>query len=135
MANISSFRDLRVWQQGVDLVEQVYRISQTFPKYEIYGLSSQMRRAAVSIPANIAEGHIRKQTKAFLNHLSIALGSLAELQTELEIALRLGYVTSQEAGVLDQQGSRPGPTATLTSERFTQSWIADAKSQIPNPKS
>jgi len=105
MASISSFRDLRVWQQGVDLVEQVYRISQSFPKHEIYGLSSQMRRAAVSVPANFAEGHIRKHTKAFPNHLSIALGSLAELQTELEIAVRLGYVSAEQASALDQQGS------------------------------
>jgi four helix bundle protein len=105
MTSISSFRDLRVWQQGVDLVGQVYRISQSFPKHEIYGLSSQMRRAAVSVPANVAEGHIRKHTKAFLNHLSIALGSLAELQTELEIAVRLGYVSSEQASALDQQGS------------------------------
>jgi len=105
MASISSFRDLRVWQQGVDLVEQVYRISQSFPKCETYGLTGQMRRAAVSVPANIAEGHIRKHTKVFLNHLSIALGSLAELQTELEIAVRLGYVSSEHASALDQQGS------------------------------
>jgi len=105
MTRISSFRDLRVWQQGVDLVEQVYRISQSFPKHEIYGLSSQMRRAAVSVPANVAEGHIRKHTKAFLNHFSIALGSLAELQTELEIAVRLGYVSAEQASDLDQQGS------------------------------
>jgi four helix bundle protein len=105
VTNISSFRDLRVWQQGVDLVEQIYRISQTFPKHETYGLTSQMRRAAVSVPANIAEGHIRKHTKAFLNHLSIALGSLAELQTELEIALRLGYVSSEQATAAEKQGA------------------------------
>jgi len=86
-------------------VEQIYRISQTFPKHETYGLTSQMRRAAVSVPANIAEGHIRKHTKAFLNHLSIALGSLAELQTELEIALRLGYVSSEQATAAEKQGA------------------------------
>lgn len=105
MTNVSSFRDLRVWQQGVELVEQVNRVSQAFPKYEMYALSSQMRRAAVSVPANIAEGHIRKQAKAFLNRLSIALGSLAELQTELEIAVRPGYVPAEQASVIDQQGS------------------------------
>jgi four helix bundle protein len=105
LTNISNFRDLRVSQQGVDLVEEVYRISQTFPKHETYGLASQMRRAAVSVPANIAEGHIRKQTKAFLNHLSIALGSLAELQTEIEIALRLGYVSPEQATAAEKQGA------------------------------
>src|SRR5213593_4666626 len=102
---ISSFRDLRVWQQEMDLVEQVYRISLAFPKHEIYGLTGQMRRAAVSVPANIAEGHIRKQTRAFLNHSSIALGSLAELQTELEIATRLGYVSAEECLTIEKQGT------------------------------
>ena len=105
MTDIRSFRDLRVWRQGVDLVEEIYRISETFPKHETYGLASQMRRAAVSVPANIAEGHIRKQTKAFLNHLSIALGSLAELQTELEIALRLGYVSPAQVTAAEKQGA------------------------------
>jgi four helix bundle protein len=106
VTNISSFRDLRVWQQGMDLVEAIYRVSQGFPKYEVYGLAGQMRRAAVSVPANIAEGHIRKHTKVFLNHLSIALGSLAELQTETEVALRLGYLTADEsASVLKQSAS------------------------------
>jgi four helix bundle protein len=106
VTNISSFRDLRVWQQGMDLVEEIYRVSQGFPKYEVYGLAGQMRRAAVSVPANIAEGHIRKHTKVFLNHLSIALGSLAELQTETEVALRLGYLTADEsASVLKQSAS------------------------------
>ena len=105
MTDIRSFRDLRVWRQGVDLVEEIYRISETFTKHETYGLASQMRRAAVSVPANIAEGHIRKQTKAFLNHLSIALGSLAELQTELEIALRLGYVSPAQVTAAEKQGA------------------------------
>jgi len=105
VTDIRSFRDLRVWRQGVDLVEEMYRISETFPKHETYGLASQMRRAAVSVPANIAEGHIRKQTKAFLNHLSIALGSLAELQRELEIALRLGYVSPAQVTAAEKQGA------------------------------
>jgi len=105
VTDIRSFRDLRVWRQGVDLVEEIYRISETFTKHETYGLASQMRRAAVSVPANIAEGHIRKQTKAFLNHLSIALGSLAELQTELEIALRLGYVSPAQVTAAEKQGA------------------------------
>ena len=96
---------MRAWQQGMDLVEQVYRISQAFPKHEIYGLANQIGRAAVSIPANIAEGHIRKHTRAFLNHLSIALGSLAELQTELEIATRLGYVSAEQSNEIEKRGA------------------------------
>ncbi len=94
---INSFRDLRVWQAGMDLVEEVYRLSQRFPSSEIYGLTSQMRRSAVSIPSNIAEGHTREHSKEYLNHLSIAQASLAELQTQIEIASRLQYVLQEEA--------------------------------------
>ena len=77
----------------MELVESVYRVTQSFPKQELYGLTSQLRRAAVSIPANIAEGNSREHIKEFLNFLSIAQGSVAELETELEIAGRLGYIT------------------------------------------
>lgn len=93
---ILSYRDLRVWQIGVDLVEDVYRLTRTWPKYEQYGLISQIQRAAVSVPSNIAEGHTRVHKKEFLNHLSIAQASLAELETQLEIARRLGYIKKQD---------------------------------------
>jgi len=93
---IRSYRDLRVWQRGMDLVEAIYVITQSFPKREIYGITSQMRRAAVSIPANIAEGHSREHTKEFRNFLSVAQGSISELETELEIATRLGYLTAEQ---------------------------------------
>ena len=74
----------------MDLVEAVYRVSESFPKSGLYGLTGQVRRAAVSIPSNVAEGHARESTKEYLNHISIAQGSLAE--TELEIAMRLRYL-------------------------------------------
>jgi len=93
---INSFRDLRVWQAGMDLVEQVYLLTQTFPKQEIYGLTSQMQRAAVSIPSNTAEGHTRDHSKEYLHHLSIAQASLAELETQLEIATRLKYLSPEQ---------------------------------------
>lgn len=93
---INSFRDLRVWQAGMDLVEQVYSLIQGFPKQEIYGLISQMQRAAVSIPSNIAEGHTRDHSKEYLHHLSIAQASLAELETQLEIATRLKYLSPEQ---------------------------------------
>ena len=96
---INNFRDLRVWQAGMDLVEQVYRLTQDFPQAEIYGLTSQLRRCAVSIPSNIAEGHTRESNKEYLYHLSIAQGSLAELQTQLEIACRLGYASDEQAAL------------------------------------
>lgn len=93
---INSFRDLRVWQAGMELVEQVYLLTQTFPKQEMYGLASQIQRAAVSVPSNIAEGHTREHSKEFLHHLSIAQASLAELETQLEIALRLKYLLPEQ---------------------------------------
>jgi four helix bundle protein len=96
------FRDLRVWQGGMELVESVYRVTQSFPKQEIYGLASQLRCAAVSIPANIAEGQGRAHIKAYLNFLSIAQGSVAELETELELG-RLGYLTSDALDPLMSQ--------------------------------
>jgi len=92
---MQGFRDLRVWQQAMDLVEQIYRISEGFPTRESYGLTNQLRRAAVSVPSNIAEGHTRQHIKEYLNHLSMAQASLAELETQLEIAFRLKYVFAE----------------------------------------
>jgi len=94
---INSFRDLRVWQSGMDLVIQMYRLTQSFPHEEQYGLTSQMRRAAVSVPSNIAEGHARESSKEYLNHLSIVQGSLAELQTQIEIAALLNCAEATAA--------------------------------------
>jgi four helix bundle protein len=87
----------------MDLVEAIYVITQSFPKQEIYGLTSQVRRAAVSIPANIAEGHSREHTKEFRNFLSMAQGSISELETELEIATRLGYLPAEQFSQLMAQ--------------------------------
>ena len=90
--NYTSYRNLDIWQKAMDLVVECYQITKDFPKSEIYGLSSQLRRAAVSIPANIAEGRERQYTKEFIQHLSIAYGSLAELETHIQIAERLNYL-------------------------------------------
>ena len=86
-----NFRGLKVWQLGMQLAEDVYHLSQQFPKHEIYGLGSQIQRAAVSIPANIAEGHAIGSTKDFARFLGIAQGSLAELETHLMLAERMKY--------------------------------------------
>ncbi len=102
---ISNYRDLRVWQAGMDLVEQVYCLTRVFPGYEIYGLTSQMRRAAVSIPSNIAEGHTREHSREYLNHLSMAQASLAELQTQIEIATRLKYISREQAEPVFEQAT------------------------------
>lgn len=89
------YRDLVVWQKAMDLVVQIYRLSQAFPATEKFALASQIQRAAVSIPSNIAEGHARKSTGAFLNHLSIAAGSLVELETQIMLAARLGFCNEE----------------------------------------
>lgn len=94
---VGSFRDMRVWQTGMQLVETVYRLTQDFPRSETYGLTNQMRRAAVSVPSNIAEGHVREHLKEYLHHISFAQGSLAELQTQAEIAVRLHYLSQEQS--------------------------------------
>ena len=86
---ISSFRDLDVWKDAVDLAEKVYRATTTFPADERFGLTSQIRRAAASVASNIAEGHARNSTREFLQFVAIALGSLAEVETQWEIASRV----------------------------------------------
>ena len=92
MAPVVSFRDLEVWQMAMRLAESIYNASQALPRHELYGLTGQMRRAAVSIAANVAEGHGRRSDSVFLNHVRIALGSQAELLTEVELAGRLDYL-------------------------------------------
>ncbi|MDA0806864.1 MAG: four helix bundle protein [Planctomycetota bacterium] len=96
MADIRNHRDLVVWQKSMGLVVSCYELTREFPKSETYGLSSQLQRAAVSVPANIAEGHGRGSTKAFINYLWIANGSLTELETHILIAERLGFSQSTE---------------------------------------
>ena len=93
---IKNYRDLLVWQKAMDLVIEVYRLTNLLPREENYNLSIQMRRAAVSIPSNIAEGQQRKSTKEFINFISIAKGSNAELQTQLFICIRLKYFTEEQ---------------------------------------
>jgi four helix bundle protein len=127
---IASFRELRVWRAGMDLVEDVYRLTAGFPRSEVYGLASQMQRAAVSVPANIAEGHTRSYTREYLHHIAIAHGSLAELETQIEIAMRLGYVEPHQASVLTERSAAVSrqltALRTALSERLVRSPIPDA---------
>ena len=102
MAPILSYRDLEVWQLGMKLIVEIYGITDKFPSGERFGLVSQMRRAAVSIPSNVAEGHARGEG-AYLNHLRIALGSRAELRTEIEAAMRLGFLSPEAARGLESR--------------------------------
>jgi four helix bundle protein len=87
-------KKLVAWRKSMDLVEEVYELSKRFPREEVYGLSSQMRRAAISVPSNIAEGAAGRSPVQFRNYLSVALGSLNELATQLEIAHRIGYLSA-----------------------------------------
>ena len=95
--SVASYRDLLVWQKGMDLVVAAYELAKKFPPEERYGLVSQVQRAAVSIPANIAEGHGRRHRGDFIHHVSMARGSLLEVETHVLIAVRLGYLPSREA--------------------------------------
>jgi four helix bundle protein len=89
---IQSYQDLRVWQDAMTLAELCYGLTRVFPKEELFGLSSQIRRSATSIPANIAEGHGRENTQSFVQYLRIAQGSLKELETHLLLAERVGVL-------------------------------------------
>ena len=95
---VESYRDLEVWQRGIDLVELVYELTSDFPDEEKFGLSAQLRRAATSIPSNIAEGWGRASRNEFLHFLRIARGSLVEVETQLIVAHRLGYLNEKEVG-------------------------------------
>jgi len=89
---VNNYRDLKVWQMAMTLTEAIYRATESFPSRETYALANQLQRAAVSIPSNIAEGHARSSTKDYLPFVSISQGSLAEAETQLELAHRLGYI-------------------------------------------
>src|SRR5947209_12772559 len=106
---VRGYRDLVVWQDSMDLVVAIYRITAAFPREERYSLVDQLRRAAVSVPSNIAEGHGRSRTGDYLRHLSVAVGSLGEVETQVLIARRLEYIADD-----DQR-------------RLVDSWNASAK--------
>jgi four helix bundle protein len=94
--SVSDHRQLVVWQKGIELALETYRLSKAFPREETYGLSSQIRRAAVSVPANIAEGNGRTHRREYANHVSMARGSLREVETLAEIARGLSYISDEE---------------------------------------
>ena len=100
MANIQSYRDLIVWQKSMKLVTEIYRVTRHFPTEELYALTSQLRRCAISIPSNIAEGYGRNSALDYKRFLQIAVGSIFELQTQIEIASNLKYLSSEQLGNL-----------------------------------
>lgn len=105
---MKTFRELRVWQQAHHLALSVYRLTETFPPTERYGLSSQIRRAAVSVAANIVEGHKRRRPKEFLHFLEIADGSLEELKYHALLSRDLGYMNASTSSALDEQAESVG---------------------------
>ncbi|MDT4952527.1 MAG: hypothetical protein QOJ02_665 [Acidobacteriota bacterium] len=105
---VRNYSELVAWQKAMDLVEGIYAATKKFPKEEIYGLTSQIRRAAVSVPSNIAEGQGRKSVNEFLHHLSIAYGSLREVETQILIAGRLSYLEQEEINHLLELSAEVG---------------------------
>ncbi len=103
-----SFRDLLAWQKAMVLVTEVYRVTDSFPSREMYGLTNQVRRSAVSVPSNIAEGKGRLSKREFVQFLATARGSLCEMQTQLEIARNLGYLEAEIFQHLDAQSREVG---------------------------
>jgi four helix bundle protein len=107
-APVRSYRDLIVWQKALDLAEKVYEATRGFPKEEIYGITSQMRRAAVSIASNIAEGHARHTRREFFQFLGIARGSLSELQTQVILAARLRMLNGDDEQAVNERTAEVG---------------------------
>jgi len=105
VAVVASFRDLTVWKKAITLAESAYALTAALPRREQFELAAQIRRAAASVPANIAEGHNRHARRAYANHVAIALGSLAELESHLELAIRLGILEPAAATPLLAQAA------------------------------
>ncbi len=102
------YKDLLVWRKAMDLVENTYRVTEHFPKAEEFGMKAQMRRAAVSVPSNIAEGQGRHRARVFQEFLSIAMGSLSELETQINLAVRLEFISQQDCDALCSQCAEVG---------------------------
>ena len=141
---IKSYKDLRVWREAMDLVVEVYRLAEEFPPEERFGLTAQVRDAVVSVPSNIVEGHGRASRKEYRHHVSIAEGSLAEVETHLEVGVRLKYCTPERTASafrhcasLDKQLkslrtalSRPAPSRISSA---SSSPAPGPRSPIPDP--
>ena len=116
---VKSYKNLIVWQKSMDLVIDIYKLVKKLPKEETYSLSDQMRRAVVSIPSNIAEGYARKTTKEYLKFLSIANGSRTELETQLIICNKIGYLNEKEIEVAMQKSTEIGKMISTIAFKLT----------------
>lgn len=124
------FKDLKVWQKSMDLVVEVYRASTSFPSEECYGLTAQMRRSAVSVPSNIAEGNGRRGRREYLRFLSVASGSLAELETQILLSQRLSYLNDQICSDLMTRTDEIGRMLVGLRDSLEKQGI---RSPLPNP--
>jgi four helix bundle protein len=133
----NSYRDLLVWQRAMDLVVSVYRATRVLPDEERYGLQSQARRAAVSVPSNVAEGQGRFHVKEFLQSLGVARSSLQELQTQIEVMNRLDYLDRREATVLAAAGEEVARLlgGLIQALRKRSSGVATGNSKLPTRNS
>jgi four helix bundle protein len=124
-----TYRDLQAWQSAMLIAERCYTETAVFPRAEVYALSAQIRRAALSVAANIAEGHSRKSTRAYAHHVSIALGSQGELETCLELARRLGLISNERHAALAGDVSSVGKMLN----RLYQALRAKESGRSPSP--
>ncbi len=120
MGEVRSYRDLLVWQKGMDLAQATYKLTKSFPKSEEYRLTSQVLRAAASVPANIAEGNSRATRKDYAHFISIARGSVAEVETFLELAVRIELVTRDQAAVPMSLADELGRMLNVMRERLSK---------------
>ncbi len=102
MMKVKDYKDLKIWQKGIDIADKIYSVTETFPRSELYCLYSQMRKASVSIPSNIAEGFVRHHSKEYKQFLYISLGSCSELETQLIIANKRNYITKKKLEELSE---------------------------------
>ena len=122
MGNINSYKDLKIWQKGIELVEVIYKITIFFPQNEQYGLTSQIRRSSVSVPSNIAEGWGRGYNNNFLQFIKIARGSLYELETQLIIAYKIQLITKEDFEIIQN--------LILIESKMINSFITTLKTKI-----
>ena len=125
MKTMGNYKELIVWQKSVELITQIYQLTEKFPKHELYGLTSQTRRSSISIPSNIAEGHSRRSTIDYLQFLKISRGSLAELETQLIISKNLKYV--EENIYIDFEGK------IIEIAKMLNALISSINKPIPKP--
>jgi len=127
---MKTYRDLIVWQKAMALVTEIYKVTKSFPRREDYGLTSQVRRCAVSIPSNIAEGYGRHSRNEYIRFLQITLGSLYELQTQLEIAANLGYLKKEEFDALYESTREVERMLSVLMRRLTEGGGKGAEQQM-----